>query len=247
MSIDKINDLPESVQKALNPYVAGLAEVYGTELISAFVYGNATDSDYNPKMSDINLAIVLEDVSIPNLKKSLKYVKKGIRQKVLAPLFLTQDYMKMSLDTFPMEFMDMQETSVILCGEDVFKDLNFNMEDLRRECEYQLKGKLLTIRQAFLEQSLNRKGLEKLIKNAFRALMPVFRSTLKIKGVETKNKTKEDILNSVAKEYNINVSSFLEILNDKKADGKISGKPAEEFIGDFLTELEKLSIEVDNL
>ncbi len=247
MDIKNIEKLPEHARNVLEPLIRQLHEIYSDEIISIFVYGSVATSGYDPRLSDINLAVVLKDVSILKLKPALGLVKKALRKKVTAPLFLTPEYIKKSLDTFPMEFMAMKDSRLCLFGDDCLKDIEIKKEDLRRECEYQLKGKLLTIRQAYLEQALNRKGLEKLIKSSFRALMPVFRSVLKMNNGKTPPGDKEEVLCQLSEEFDIDVAAFLEVLRDEKIDGRVGKKDAETFLNDFLIQLKRLSSIVDNM
>ncbi len=247
MEIKELEKLPVSARNALRPFLGELFKAYGDDIVSVFAYGSVTGADYNPKTSDINIAVVLKDVSLAILKPALKTVRAGLRRKITAPLFLTPSYIKMSLDTFPMEFMAMKESRRVLFGEDVLADIDVSREDLRRECEYQLKGKLLTIRQAYLEQGLNRRALERLIKASFRALVPVFQNMLRIKRAESPPAEKEEMLRQLGEEFDIDVASFLEVLRDKKADGRIAGKAPESFLNDFLLQLERLSDVVDGL
>jgi len=247
MDIKNLDKLPEKVQKVLKPFLDDLVKVYGQDIISVFTYGSVTGSDYNPRTSDINVAVVLDDISLANLKRSLKTVKAGMRKKITAPLFLTPTYIKMSLDTFPMEFITMKNSRCVLLGQDVLADIEVKNEDLRRECEYQLKGKLLTIRQAYLEQALNRKGLEVLIKAVFRALIPVFQGILWMKEVKPLPTAKKEVLLQIGQKFDMDMASFLEVLHDKETDGRIGNRSAEDFLQDFLMRLEEISKAVDKM
>lgn len=247
MEMRNLEKLPENARNALKPFLEELFKTYGEDLVSVFVYGSVTGPDYNPKTSDINLAVVMKEVSIEKLKASMKAIRRASSKKIAVPLFLSPSYIRMSLDTFPVEFMGMKDSRCVIYGEDVLADIEVEKEDLRRECEYQLKGKLLTIRQAYLEQASSRKGLERLIKASFRALIPVFQGVLRIKKGSDIPRKKEDMLSQVGKEFGIDVSSFLDILGDKKADGKIGGKTSESFLDSFLVQLESLSEAVDKM
>jgi predicted nucleotidyltransferase len=247
MNTQNLEKLPVNAQNLLKPYLDEFFKIYGGDIVSVFVYGSVTGPDFNPKTSDINLAVVLKEVSVEKLKSVLKTVRQGMRRKITAPLFLSPAYIKMSLDTFPMEFMSMKDSRLLLFGDDVLSDIAVKKADLRRECEYQLKGKLLTIRQAYLEQAMDRKGLERLIKSSFRALLPVFQNVLRIEREEAPPADKEEVLCQLSEEFDVDVSSFLEILGDKKTDGKIGGKPLEEFLNDFLTQLERVTDAVDHM
>lgn len=247
MDLKNLEKLPVKTQKPLGLFLTELIGIYGENIISIFVYGSVTGADYNPKTSDINVAVVLRDVSIIKLKPILKIIKRALRQRITAPLFLTPSYIKMSLDTFPMEFMTMKDSRLVLFGEDILADVEVKEEDLRRECEYQLKGKLVTIRQAYLEQASNRKGLENLIKASFRALIPVFQNILRMRSAHTPPVSKEELFSQLQEDFDIDAAPFLELLRDKKSDGRIGDKVAEAFLDDFLVQLERLSDTVDRM
>ena len=79
------------------------------------------------------------------------------------------------------------------------------------------------------------------------ALMPVFRNVLRVKLDRVPAHEKKEVLLQLREEFGLDVSSFLEILGDKKFDGKIGTRDAESFLNDFLIQLERLSEIVDNM
>ena len=247
MNMKNIDKLPANAQKVLEPFLNAVMTECGENVVSIVAYGSVTGPDYNPKTSDINIAVVLKDASISKLKPLLKTAKKGIKSGITAPLFLTPEYIKMSLDTFPIEFSTMKDSRCVLFGEDTLESITVDTADLRRECEYQLKGKMLMIRQAYLEQALCRKGIEGVIKSAFRSLMPVFKSILRIKTGQSSLPDNAEVFSQMGEEFGLDPASFLEVLRDKKMDGRIGEKSAELFLEDFLAQLERLSNIVDNL
>jgi hypothetical protein len=247
MNVFNMERLPVSVQKAVKPFLEDLLAGLNDNVVSIFVHGSATGEDYDAKTSDINIGFVLKDVSISAIKSVIKKVRTALKKKITVPLFLSQEYINKSLDTFPMEFLEMKETGIVVYGENVLDSIDVKKEDLRRECEYQLKGKLITIRQAFLEQALSRRGLEILLKQSLNSLFPVFRTILRLKADKTLVLNKEETLEALSGGCKVDVSSFMEVYKDKKSDGRIGGKPAEEFIEAFLIELNRLSEIVDEM
>ncbi len=247
MQIINTDRLPAKVRGDVVKLVTELCGIYGDGVVSILAYGSVTGPDFDLKTSDINIAVVLKDASLDALKPALMPLKKAARKKISAPLFLTTDYIKRSLDSFPIEFMSMKDSRCVLFGEDVFSGIEVKKEDLRRECETQLKGKLVTIKQAYLEQALAAKGLEALISSSLRALFPVFRNVLRIRSGETPPASKEEVLNRLKNDLGIDVSSFLEALKGRRAGVKIRGVAAETFLKDFLAQLEKLSDAVDRI
>ena len=238
--VKNLDKLPVKAQPALKALVMDLGCIYGDDVLSIFAYGSVTGPDYDPRTSDINVGVVLNAAPLSRLKLSIKASRRAMRRKVTAPLFLTPAYIRMSLDTFPIEFADMKDTRVVLFGQDPLAGIEIEKDDLRRECEYQLKGKLLVIRQAYAERALAPRGLENLIKTSFRALFPVLKGVLRMKADGPLPGDKESVLKALEKECGVDTSSFISVLRDKKSDGRIDGKHAEDFLGEFLAQLEKL-------
>jgi len=73
---------------------------------------------------------------------------------------MTPGYIKGSLDTFPLELIEIQQCYGVLWGENYFKDLSFNENHVRLQAERELKTILIGMRQGLLASS----GQEKLIK-----------------------------------------------------------------------------------
>lgn len=247
MDIINLEKLPTYAQVALKPFLSEMVGLYRGDLVSIFSYGSVTGPDYDPRSSDINLCVVLKDVSLERLKPALPAVRKAMKSRVTAPLFLSPSYIKGSVDTFPIEFGSMRNTRLVLFGEDALAGIDPKKEDLRRECEAQLKGRLVTMRQAYLEQALDRKGIERVIKAAVKSLMPVFGAILMIKPGIAVPACKEKMIELVSSELKVDLSSVVEIIRDGKADGKIAGKKAEQILGEFISQVERLAEAVDKI
>ena len=247
MGIINLDKLPPYARAALAPFLEQLTSLYREELISVFAYGSVTGPDYNPHLSDINVGVVLKDVSLEKLRRVLPAVKKAMKSRVTAPLFLSPEYIKRSVDTFPIEFGSMRNTRLVLFGEDVLFGIDVKKEDLRRECEAQLKGRLVTVRQAYLEQAIERGGIERVIKAAVKSIVPVLGGILMMKPGVAVPASKEKIVELVATELKVDLSSLVAAIRDEKNDGKIAGKSAEQFLGEFLFQVEKLAEAVDKI
>ena len=165
MSIHTQDLLPD-VEKKFIPYLKKMIEIHQGNLISVSLYGSATGHNYFPKGSDINSVFIFKTLNFITFQKSLKVVQRGLAQKIAAPLFLSQEYIQSSLDVFPIEFWDMKENHVVLFGEDILAQLQIKGEYLRLFCEQQIRGKLLRIRQAYLNVGLDRRKIRGLLKES---------------------------------------------------------------------------------
>ena len=246
------------VQKKFIPYFEAMSEIHGDNLISVFIYGSAAGENYVPKISDINSVFVFKNLNPSILKTSLKAVSKGISKKIAAPLFMTKDYISSSLDVFPIEFLDMKENHILLYGEDVLSGLQINGEHIRLFCEQQLKGKLIRIRQAYLEVGLKKKGLEALLKESLNSLIPVFRNLIRLKEQQSPGGdarpqamqppvSKIEIISQLCQIFELDENVFLPIYKDTTNDEKIANQEIDVFLEKYLSQIGKLAGMVDKI
>ncbi len=241
LNLDK---LPEAVARKVRPYLEKMIEIQKENLLSAAVYGSASGEEYSEKSSDINLLLICESVDLPVLKKSLRLIREGIRDRIPAPLFLTRFYIETSSDVFPVEFLEMKENHRLLYGEDFLSGIEVNIKNLRHQCEEQVKGKLVRIRQAYLEIGLEKGGVESLLKRSLSSLMPIFRNVLRLRGEEPPRR-KEEILKKVAASFDLEEGVFLAIRQDRRDDEKIEGEDVEVYLEKYLIQLVKLARAID--
>ena len=266
-NLKNLERLEAQARKIIEPYLNALLKIHRDNLVSISVCGGAAGTDYTPKVSNITLLVALEKLEFRDLQKSLKLVSKGIDKKIAAPLFLTRKHIETSTDVFPIEFLEMKENHLLLYGEDLLSSLQINPANIRLFCEEQIKGKLIRIRQAYLEIGLKRKGIEALLKESLVSLTPIFRNLIRLstgiplraqvdppnsfKGGVLKDKVppvkKEEIYAQLSAEFDLDRDVFMAILRDTKNDEKISGQDVEVFFERYIAQIQKLAIAVDQL
>jgi hypothetical protein len=242
-NLDKID---AQVRKVIEPYLKELLEIHRNNIVSIFLCGQAAATDYIHKVSNINLFLILEKLEFEDLRKSLKITSRGIKQRITAPLMLTRKHMETSSDVFPVEFLEMKENHILLYGEDLLSSLEINSLHLRLFCEEQIKGKLIRIRQAYLEIGLKRKGIEALLKESLASLTPVLRNLIRLKD-KTPPVKREQIYEQFCAEFGLDKNVFLAILRDTKNDEKIDSQDVEVFFEKYIAQIQKLAIIVDQL
>jgi len=226
--------------------IADYKDVYGGDLVSIMLYGSATGQEYRPGKSDINFMIVLSEVGIERLDRAFKIVKKWRKRNVAIPVFLTENYVETSTDVFPIEYLNFKSNYVPVYGKDILKDLSFKPEFIRLQCEREIKGKLLLLRQVYLETSGKGRALKGVIGQSIRAFVAIFEALLHVKGLELP-KEKLQIIRATAQAFDLDSSVFEKLLDVK--DDKI--KPGEDemrgLFQKYLAEVRKLSKQVDTL
>jgi len=245
-NIANLEKLSPVVKKVLRPYLENFIRLNADNLLSLMLYGSATGEDFVAGVSDINILAVFKRVRLEDLKKNLKLIAGGRRKNISAPLILSRAHIDTSKDTFPIEFLEIKDNYLLLYGEDIFSGIVIDQKYLRLFCEEQLKGKLIRIRQTYLEKGLKKKGIEAILKRSFNSLFPVFRSLLRLKDI-TPPAHKEKVVVRLEEVFGIKAELFIALLRDKKNDEKISGRDIELFLKDYLEEIEKIAYIVDRL
>ena len=215
-------------------------KLFSDDLISIILYGSAAGHDYRPGKSDLNFMIVLSDNGIDNIDKALPIIKKWRKKHVAIPLFLTKEYIRTSLDVFPIEYINFQQAHILVFGENILEGLFFETEHVRLQCEREIKGKLLLLRQAFLETEGKERGLKTVINESLVALLAIFKALLYLKQINIP-KRKRSLIQVMAREFNISAGLFEKLLDVKEV--KLNPKDPElrEMFRQLLGEVKKLS------
>ncbi|MDP2912258.1 MAG: hypothetical protein Q8N76_08015 [Candidatus Omnitrophota bacterium] len=236
----KLEGIKPELKAVIQLYLSMLLEIHKENIVSVVLYGSATGKYFIPVKSDINLAVVFKDLGLSQLKDSLRVISSGISKRITAPLFLSLSHIETSKDTFPIEFIEIKENNILIYGEDVFSGLKIDEANLKLFCRREIEGKLIRIRQAYLEIGLKKKGVEALMKESLNSLIPVFRALLRQK-LQKPPVDKEQILIEFCNYYGLSKDVFIAILKDRMNDEKIKGEDAEVFFEKYLKEIEKIS------
>ena len=238
--------IPKAPEEVFDEFSDGLQRIYGEKLISIILFGSGARDEYNPKVSDLNFMVILKDNSPSELTKYHKQNTKWRKRNVSTPLFLTESYIKSSLDTFPIEFLEMKRAYKVVKGKDILANIQLSKRDLRLQCERELKGKLLHLRQSFLENRASVKNLSALIKSSITTFAPVFRAALDIAGLDPPQK-REEILAAVGKYFNLDGRLFEKLFQISQGKRKVDKGEISRLFDRYVEEIDKLAQRIDQL
>jgi predicted nucleotidyltransferase len=138
----------DSVAQVVNPFLDEADAVLG-QGYSAILYGSAARGDYIKGRSDINLMLVLEELT-PKLLRSLGRAFASWRKATREPpLVLSRTEWNRASDAFPIEITDMRSSYRVLRGADPLQGAQVDPADLRKALEREFRGKLLRLRQGY--------------------------------------------------------------------------------------------------
>ena len=145
-----VSSLGELIQPAVQNLAQLLLELAGDNLQALAVFGTVAGEDFDPKHTSIRSVAIFEKMDLAMLNQLRSHGPRLGRQRLQAPLFMTQDYIDQSRDSFPVELLEIQRFHIMVLGQDCFESLEFSRADVRLQCERELKTNLITLRQGIL-------------------------------------------------------------------------------------------------
>ncbi|MBW2170473.1 MAG: nucleotidyltransferase domain-containing protein [Deltaproteobacteria bacterium] len=237
---------PKDPQEIFPDIVKDYIELFADDLLSVILYGSAASGDYIPGRSDINFMIVLSDAGIDRIDQAFDLIARWQKRNVATPLFLTEAYVNTSLDVFPIEYLSFQNNHRLVYGKDILEDISFDSEFVRLQCEREIKGKMLLLREGFLESRGKGRNLQPLIANSLGALIAIFNGLLHLKGKELPHHHR-DIIKEFCEAFDMDGTVFSKLLDVKEKKVKLSDKDTTGLFKDYLKEVQKLWQMVDTL
>jgi hypothetical protein len=180
----RLERLSAAVRAKAAPFLEDLARVAGGELHSLHVVGSAVTPDWVQGRSDINTLLVLREMDLAVLEAIGPLGKQHRRTGIAPPLVMDTGYIAGSLDVFPMEFLELRLIHETVAGVDLLADLAIGRADLRRQCEREVKSRLVGLRQAYLRALGEPKALAGALVQFLAGYQPLARGILSLLGRE---------------------------------------------------------------
>jgi len=174
----------ERLERQLETYSQEVQTALGGEIVCLAVYGSAAGEDYFDPHSDVNLAIVVREVTTDVLEALAPIVMRWERRHFAIPLVIERLFLDRARDVFPMELDDIQRQHRLLAGTDVLSDLAIDREALRRQCEKEARGKLLRLRALYLGTGGASSALERLMLESLKSNLIFLRHLLRLQGTD---------------------------------------------------------------
>jgi predicted nucleotidyltransferase len=157
-----------------------LAELYRGELVSVVLYGSAARGEYREGSSDLNILVLLREATPSMLRRGSALARGWVAEGNPPPLMLGAEEMRRSLDVFPIEYSDIRDGHRVLHGEDPFAGLEIDSEHLRLQCEHEIKGKQIQLREGYLLSAEEPEELGTLLLRSFPTFLVLFRTVLRL-------------------------------------------------------------------
>lgn len=228
----------------INEFVKRIREVAGPNLESIILFGSAVSGDFHPGLSDLNLFCILRDCSFAALQALAPAAKWWERQKQPPPLCMTRKELERSADVFTIELLDMQQHHRVLFGEDVVRCLRISMHVHRVQVEYELREKLVLLRQQVLLASGNDSRLWELMQRSVPSFATLFRHALIAVGDEAP-RARRDALQALSTKMRFDLSPVYQLLDVRERKTDIKQIQVQDLAARYLAAIEKVTAAVD--
>jgi hypothetical protein len=179
-----VEQVAAPLREPVRQYADLVREIAEAKAKALTLFGAIAAGTFDPGRHTIRSVLVLEAVDLSILRRLAEHGAKLGKARISAPLIMTPDYIRASLDTFPLEMLDIQQQHLTVFGEDFFEHLVFDDADLRLQCERELKVILIGLRQGLLAAVGREKVIGALEMDAAEGLVRTLRGFLWLKGVK---------------------------------------------------------------
>lgn len=177
-----LDRIVETMRQPIQHYSDLVRQLAGSKALSLTVFAALAAGTFDKKLHTVRNVLVLSSVDLEMLRSLGEHGAKLGKARISAPLIMTPEYIKASLDTFPLELLEIQQCHITLFGEDHFDGLTFENTHIRHESERELKSILIGMRQGLLASTGREKFIGAIGVDATERLIRTLRGLLWLKG-----------------------------------------------------------------
>ncbi len=228
----------------LATFIEASKNTFQQNLMAAVLYGEGVNSSTKPR-GGYELMLLLQDIQPQKLLIGAQFIQKWIAAGNPEPLLIDPHHIQSSLDVFPMEFSGIKANHQVLAGTFDSSVIQINPQELRLQCERELKTKILILRERLVALYPHTKKLTALVINSFPDFLRIFKSTAGL--LEMSYTTPESLLSAVTQKAEAESSYIIEAYQAFTTQQELSSKQMDDFFTGYLTSLEKVANLLDRL
>lgn len=190
-------------RRVIEDFLARIEEILSSEFVSLLMLPEG------PK-EPIRLVIIVERARARVLEAIARELRDWKYRHLATPLVFDRAYLENARDVFPIEFHEMCETAEVVSGEDVFGNLTIDDRNLRYQCEYEVRGKLLRLREYYLERAGKKKLLRELLTDSVTTFATIMRSFLRLDG-GTPPKEAGPVFDEIESRHTLSLATFRKV------------------------------------
>jgi hypothetical protein len=175
-----------------------LKDRLGDGLVSVALIGSAAADQQTKRFSNINVLAIVRDASTVVLAAIAPAIRRWRKAGHPAPVILSQTELERSRDVFPIEAGDIRDRHRVLYGADLYQSITTKPADVRRQLEFELRSKLVTLRTAYLANAGKDGALRDVAAASLSSFAVLFEAVLRALG-DAGSGRKPDLWRAIAK------------------------------------------------
>ncbi|HDY67203.1 hypothetical protein LCGC14_1819490 [marine sediment metagenome] len=244
MAYLELSGVNSHVKSRMEPFFNEILSSFDACINSIYIIGSAVTSDFDEKKTDVDSLIVLKEMVLDIFDFIAPIGKKYGKKKIRAPIIMTNDYIRTSLEVFPIQFLNMKTINKHVYGEDVLQNITIEKSDLRLVCERELKGWIQNLGQAYIKSLGNNRIIRELYVSFLSSYIPIFRAVLFLYGRELPQ-GREGVLDEFEEVMDIKMNVFRELVKIKAGKYKPSHTDLKKDFHDIYNALDHIARKVD--
>jgi len=223
------------VTKAIDVFMPILTVVYGESLVMTALYGSAAAGGWVQGVSDINILIIVDNADPVRLFELGKNARKTLAKFRITPHVLSKKELLTSSDIFPVEYLELKNTMLLIQGDDLFIDMEIANKNLRHQVESMLRGSVQTLRQIILGTSGDNRLLKRTLSDWAGSQLSLYRALISLtdaKGPSVTNGT-DTLIPQLAARFAINQEPFVKLLELRTSGTAIDSRQGQELVIDL--------------
>ena len=231
----------------LGRFAGDCVRALGADLLRAVLLHDAVDGGSVAGKATFATVVIVQEVSPQLLRQVAELARRWRRSGIATPLVLDDEDLARSCDVFPLEILALMDCHVLLWGaRDPLGGLRLDHEQLRLEVEQQLKGKVLHLRQAYLECTGDKRAVRTLLLDSSAGFEAILRGLLMLAGRE-RSADPEDLTREVERVLGVKLATFRTIQAARQGRGSVAPGESEARFARYLEELTGLSRIADRI
>ncbi len=211
-----LDALPEAARPPLLALKEGLERAVGANLSALVVYGSAVRGGWAPGESDIDVIVVLNDTSLPQLRaiaNPLMAARYGWRVEAM---ILKRGAIHRAADVFPLLYDDVRGRHVLLAGSDPFAGLEIKDSHRRLRIEQELRETRIRMRRAVVDALGSESAIAGAVARKLKQIRGPLHALLGLKGVACDDRL-EAVLAAAGKAWGIDCAPLARLASEPEA------------------------------
>lgn len=175
-----------------------IAAALGGRLVCLLVYGSAARPGAPSSSTGVDTVLIADGVDQRLLDDLSATVAPWVRAGHPPPIVLSESEWQASSDAFAIEYEDMRAAYRLVAGRDPWPGVTVQREDVQRQLEHELVGKLVRLRQGYVGAQSDGRRLTALVAASASGFLTMLRTTLRLAGTPVPASAAEVVLAAAA-------------------------------------------------